>query len=1275
MIAQARTCDVDTKATIPTPIDEEYAGVSRIPESQHTPDAAVAVAVLDCPLEAIRGLDAAVAAALLGGSFDEGQLSLPIPVVAWAIDPVERRLLSLSPSAASVYGRPLQELLAEPQLLWTSVVEEDQREWSELLTDLARTGLIERLYRMRRGDGEIRWMFGRTALVRDEAGVPLRIEGVHQDVTEQMKSGPGVGFSSADPRVLSDVLPAIVFEVDVQGRITYANRQAMETTGYDAAAVRDGLHSLTMFAAENRAEIVEYFERARAGHVMPRREFVIRRHDGSDLHTFGQASAMTRAGEVVGLRGVLLDITERKLVEQEQQERREQLNRHRRAFERIASDTVLHEGSLNEALSRVCGIAAEALQVANVVYRELDAATGCLQESCPCVTSPSDEGLDQICARRYPAYFQAITENLVVDAHDALTDSRLGDFAADVLAPRGVTSFLATAVRMSGEVRGVIACEHMGQVRHWSAEESSFLAAIAEQAAYLIEHAGRRRVEHELEMFKAISDHASYGVVVVDLNGVMIYLNRAYAAMHQVEVADAVGRHYSVFHDEAQIVEIDRLNGTLRSESGYLAREIWHRRADGGIFPALMNTTVVRDASGRARFIAATAHDITERKVQDEALQEERRRLSTLIASLPGMVFRVRNEPDWPVEYLSEGSLELTGWRPEELINNQHVRHTDVVHPEDQPMVWAAMEESLAQHRPYEVEYRITTRDGQVKWVWEQGLGVYEDGELVAAEGFVTDIDERIRQQQDLRLKQFTLDHVNDAVLWLTADGHIIDANATACSMYGRSSERLRELDIFGLTPEYSRESWAEQWRHLREYGSLRKEYVHQLGDGRIIPVEVSANHLRFENRELMCALVRDITARKRAEEHIRELNRGLEQRVEARTSELSESRERYRLLVESLRDQYIFYSLDRHGDFTYVSPSIQCVLGIPEEGFSVEVLSGVLSGEQLEHVRSVTADALCGRERPHFEIEVTRPDGERCVLEVMQVPVSDGDGRVVSVEGIAHDITAHKHNLSMIHEQQDQLLQAEKMAALGRMVAGVTHEVNTPIGLGLTATTHLQDRIVNLTQDYESQTMKRSDLESFLADADETVRIVLGNLGKAVELIQGFKGVAVDQSDEACRRFDLKQYLEESLLNLRPELKRTRHELVLNCPEGVMVDSYPGALSHVVTNLVMNSLIHGFAGKDTGRIVIDVEADDETVRLVYRDDGVGMTEEVCRQIYEPFFTTRRGEGGSGLGMHLVYTSITSSLGGTINCESRPGQGVRFDVEFPLSHRSRDVDA
>jgi signal transduction histidine kinase len=239
-------------------------------------------------------------------------------------------------------------------------------------------------------------------------------------------------------------------------------------------------------------------------------------------------------------------------------------------------------------------------------------------------------------------------------------------------------------------------------------------------------------------------------------------------------------------------------------------------------------------------------------------------------------------------------------------------------------------------------------------------------------------------------------------------------------------------------------------------------------------------------------------------------------------------------------------------------------------------------------------------------------------------------------------------------------------MAALGSLVAGIAHEINTPLGIGVTAASHIELAVRALNERFARGELTRQDMEGFLGNATEACEMVLANLQRAADLIRSFKQVAVDQSSGARRRFSLKPYLEEVLRSLGPQLRRTRHEVLLDCPANLEIDSYPGAYSQLVTNLVLNSLSHGFDGIEQGRIEIEVQREGQSLRLRYRDNGRGIAPEHLPKIFDPFFTTKRGLGGSGLGLHVVYNLVTQTLGGTIECRSTPGEGVSFEVDLPI---------
>jgi len=257
------------------------------------------------------------------------------------------------------------------------------------------------------------------------------------------------------------------------------------------------------------------------------------------------------------------------------------------------------------------------------------------------------------------------------------------------------------------------------------------------------------------------------------------------------------------------------------------------------------------------------------------------------------------------------------------------------------------------------------------------------------------------------------------------------------------------------------------------------------------------------------------------------------------------------------------------------------------------------------------------------------------------------------------------EESLEKLHRTQKEMIHSAKMAALGDLVAGVAHEVNTPIGVCVTAASFLSERTRTIRDLYQKGEMKRSDLEKYLTLADESSVSILTNLERAAELVQSFKKVAADQSSEEKRIFELKNYIEQILVSLRPQFKRTPHKVHMDCPEGLFMDSYPGAIMQILTNLIMNSLIHGFADGLPGEIFIHVDTAGDEIVMSYRDTGQGMNKEQKDRIYDPFYTTKRGSGGTGLGMNIVYNLVTQTLKGSILLETSPGQGAVFLLTLP----------
>ncbi|MES2684797.1 MAG: PAS domain-containing sensor histidine kinase [Pseudomonadota bacterium] len=254
---------------------------------------------------------------------------------------------------------------------------------------------------------------------------------------------------------------------------------------------------------------------------------------------------------------------------------------------------------------------------------------------------------------------------------------------------------------------------------------------------------------------------------------------------------------------------------------------------------------------------------------------------------------------------------------------------------------------------------------------------------------------------------------------------------------------------------------------------------------------------------------------------------------------------------------------------------------------------------------------------------------------------------------------------LARLHEAQQQLVQAEKMASLGLLVAGIAHEINTPVGIAVTAASYLGDQASGIAAALKAGTLKKSQLDAAVLGFAESAEMILNNLRRAAALVQSFKQVAVDQGSEEWRQVDLAEYLAELMMSLQPRLKTTPHQVQLDCSAGLLVHTAPGALAQIISNLVMNSLIHAWDEGQAGHIRIAVSLNEGSLHIHYADDGRGIAAEALPLIFDPFYTTRRGDGGSGLGLHIVFNLVHQTLRGQIRASSPPAAGLCFDIVIP----------
>jgi len=254
---------------------------------------------------------------------------------------------------------------------------------------------------------------------------------------------------------------------------------------------------------------------------------------------------------------------------------------------------------------------------------------------------------------------------------------------------------------------------------------------------------------------------------------------------------------------------------------------------------------------------------------------------------------------------------------------------------------------------------------------------------------------------------------------------------------------------------------------------------------------------------------------------------------------------------------------------------------------------------------------------------------------------------------------------LDDLREAQQSLIAAEKLAALGGLVAGVAHEVNNPIGISLTVASSFARRCEEFAKEVDAGPLRRSRLGEFLEGGRDAANQLVSNLQRAGELVQSFKQVAVDRSHADRRPFDLRESTDQIVASLRPALKKSQITLTVDVPAGIVMDSYPGSYGQVLTNLFLNSVVHAFPDGRAGSVIVEARQVRDDVDIFVSDDGVGMSEEIQRRAFDPFFTTRRNEGGTGLGLHIIFNLVTQQLGGRLAFESRLGWGTRFRITLP----------
>ncbi len=515
------------------------------------------------------------------------------------------------------------------------------------------------------------------------------------------------------------------------------------------------------------------------------------------------------------------------------------------------------------------------------------------------------------------------------------------------------------------------------------------------------------------------------------------------------------------------------------------------------------------------------------------------------------------------------------------------------------------------------------------------------------------EIQERERAEKELRKSEGLLRQIIDLVPHMIFakdwEGRFLLANKATADAYGTTPDALAGVlngDIHPSREEMRRILADDRSVMAGKREKLVENYTLPGEDGEVRHLQATKIPLVRPESEspAVVGIAVDVTEHKHQEALIRASER------------------RFKDIAESASDW--IWEMDADLRFSYLSDRFYEVSGY-ERGDVVGRTREEIAGERNvaeapETWRRLRDDVAHGRSFRNFNYMSKTKSGSPLHVRISGRPYYDGEGTFQGYRGTGTDITVLRH-------AQERLIRSEKMAALGELVAGVAHELNTPLGIAVTSASYLEEETRALKTAFETGQLGKKRLTAFLDDAEDSTRLLLDNLERASKLISSFKLVAVDRSHDNRRHLNLRQYIDEVLLSLKPRLKKTGHRVLNRCSAELYLHMNPGAFSQVLINLVMNSLIHGFEEIDSGEIRIEAEESGGEVLITYSDNGMGMSERQVARVFDPFYTSKRGSGGSGLGMNIVFNLVSETLSGSIACSSEPGKGARFFITLPLS--------
>jgi two-component system, cell cycle sensor histidine kinase and response regulator CckA len=772
-----------------------------------------------------------------------------------------------------------------------------------------------------------------------------------------------------------------------------------------------------------------------------------------------------------------------------------------------------------------------------------------------------------------------------------------------------------------------------------SAAGLAFIYSHRQRNIYQELYNAERELWQSQEEFRTTLYSIGDAVITTDAAGTIQSMNSTAERLTGWVEADARGnpieRIYTILNEETRRSIDNPVQKVLREGLVVgLANHAVLISKEGKEFPIADNGAPIRNKAGEITGVVLVFRDQSPERDAARQLRESERRLSTLMSNLPGMAYRCSNDPQWTMEFISEGCIDLTGYSRDELEGNRVFAYADLIHPDDQKMIWDEVQNALSSNRPFELTYRIRTAQGIEKRVWEQGTGIYNDsGDVAALEGFIIDITEREQMQDRILLQATALESAANAIMITDRDGKIQWVNPSFERITGYSTEEtIGEQTRLLKSGKHDTAFYRDLWETVLSGKVWHGEMTNRRKDGSYYYEEQTITPVKNESGEIthFVSIKQDITTRKQAEE------------------ELRRREQQFRLITENVPDMIVV--LDTEGKRLYNSPSYEPLLGDPVSLAGTDSFQDIHPDDR-ERIKRIFYETVKTGNGHQTEYRLLSKDGSICIVESRGGVIRDEQGNVSQVVVVSRDIT-EKRRL------EQQLLRTQRMESIGTLAGGIAHDLNNVLAPILLSLNIIKRKVADpktekLIETIESTAKRGSDLVK---------QILSFARGMEGERTQVKLGILIDDVVKVLKQtfpksIRLKTDTPKNLWTMSADATQI-HQVLMNLCINAR-DAMPdgGHLEIKADNTVI----------DTQYAKMNLEAKPGYfVRISVSDTGSGVPHRILDRIFEPFFTTKEHGKGTGLGLSTVHT-IVKSHGGFVNVYSEEGKGTVFNVYFPAA--------